>query len=197
MSSEEQILSSRTAQGPSWMIFFKRTVIVVVALHLLIGLISSYRAYFQVHSVNINSSGLLQEGLLIQTKVVSYGRTPVDLRLEIIQNGNVVGLQEHRVAANEFGFYDPRTQTELVLGTDNPAGIGSTGIWCSCITSDCGRPAPVDASPAALCARSQRQHQVVPSSEFRVSRSSSEFRVSGSKFRVRLRQTPVRTLPGV
>src|SRR5687767_1438175 len=112
MSSEEQILSSRTAQGPSWMIFFKRTVIVVVALHLLIGLISSYRAYFQVHSVNINSSELLQEGLLIQTKVVSYGRTPVDLRLEIIQNGNVVGLQEHRVAANEFGFYDPRTQTD-------------------------------------------------------------------------------------
>ena len=111
MDLDKQIFSSRTATDPRWMTFFKRTVIFIVAVHLLVGLIASYRAYFQVHSVNISTSEVLQEGSLIQTKVVTYGRTPVDVRLEVIQYGDVVSLQEHRVAANEFGFYDPRTQT--------------------------------------------------------------------------------------
>ena len=109
--SSEGIFSSRAAADPRWMILFKRLVIFVVALHLLIGLISSYRAYFQVHSVDISTNELLQDGSLIKTRVVSYGRTPVDVKLEIIQNGIVVKLHEQRVAANEFGFYDPRTQT--------------------------------------------------------------------------------------
>lgn len=112
MNPEEQIFSGRVAAPPRWMIIFKRTVILVIAFHLLIGLISSYRAYFQVHSLSISTSDVLQDGTLIQTKVVTYGRTPVDVRLELIQNGRAVTLHEQRVTANEFGFYDPRTQTD-------------------------------------------------------------------------------------
>ena len=111
MDSEEQIFNRRVASAPRWMLLFKRTVILVVALHLLIGIVSSYRAYFQVHSLNITTGNVLQQGSLIETKVVTYGRTTVDVRLDLIQKGRVVTLQEHRVAGNEFGFYDPRTQS--------------------------------------------------------------------------------------
>ena len=120
MSSEEQIFSNQVPAVPRWMTFFRRTVIFVVALHLLIGLISSYRAYFQVHSLKITTGNILQEGSLIQTDVVTYGRTPVDVRLELIQNGRVVNFHEHHVVANEFGFYDPRTQSDSFTAVITP-----------------------------------------------------------------------------
>ena len=120
MRSEDQIFSSRVPAVPRWMTFFKRTVIFIVAAHLLIGVVSSYRAYFQVHSVEIATAEVLQEGSPIQTKVVTYGRTPVDVRLELIQNGRAVNLQEHQVIANEFGFYDPRTQTDSFTAVLTP-----------------------------------------------------------------------------
>jgi hypothetical protein len=93
-------------------------------LHLLIGLISSYRAYFQVHSVKITTGNVLQEGSLIRTDVVTYGRTPVDVRLELIQNGRVVNFHEHHVLANEFGFYDPRTQSDSFTAVITPELLG-------------------------------------------------------------------------
>ena len=112
MDSEEQIFSRQVATAPRWMVLFKRTVIFVVALHLLIGIVSSCRAYFQVHSLNITAAAdVLQQGSLIETKVITYGRTTVDVRLELIQQGRVVSLHEQRVPGNEFGFYDPRTQS--------------------------------------------------------------------------------------
>lgn len=120
MSSEEQIFNSKVPAVPRWMTFFKRTVIFVVALHLLIGLISSYRAYFQVHSLKITTGNVLQEGSVIQTEVVTYGRTPVDVRLELIQNGRIVNFHEHHVVANEFGFYDPRTQSDSFTAVITP-----------------------------------------------------------------------------
>lgn len=101
----------RTAQ-PRWMTILKRIFLVVVALHLLLGLVSSYRAWFQIHSVTLNASDkVIREGSIIQTKVVSYGRSFTDVDLELIQGGSVVTLDRQRVPANEFGFYDPRTQS--------------------------------------------------------------------------------------
>lgn len=42
---------------------------------------------------------------------MSYGRSFTDVDLELIQGGSVVTLDRQRVPANEFGFYDPRTQS--------------------------------------------------------------------------------------
>jgi hypothetical protein len=109
MSSEEQIFNYE-ATDPRWLTITKRTILVVVAVHLLIGLISSYRAYYQIHSLEIFSKQVLQPSSVVQTKVVTYGRSFADVKLELIQGDLEVTLHEQRVTANEFGFYDPRTQ---------------------------------------------------------------------------------------
>ncbi|HKR60861.1 MAG TPA: hypothetical protein VJS64_14160 [Pyrinomonadaceae bacterium] len=94
-----------------WLVLLKRALLAVVAVHLIIGMISSYRAYFQVHSLDVHTSNVLQVGSVIQSDVVTYGRTAVDVRLELVQDEHAVTLQEQHLAGNEFGFYDPRTQS--------------------------------------------------------------------------------------
>ena len=111
MNSEEQIFRVRLETDPRWLTLLKRILLLIVAVHLVIGLISTYRAYFQIHSLELKSGNNLQSGSTINAKVVTYGRSFADVRLEIIQNGKVVNLHEEHVPANEFGFYDPRTQT--------------------------------------------------------------------------------------
>ncbi len=93
------------------MILLKRILVLIIAVHLLIGLISTYRAYYQIHSLNVTASDIVQPGSTIKTEVVTYGRSFADVRLELIQDGKALTLHEQHVAANEFGFYDPRTQT--------------------------------------------------------------------------------------
>ena len=109
MSSEERIFNYQ-ATDPRWLTITKRTILVVVAVHLLIGLISSYRAYYQIHSLDVFSNQVLEPGSVVHTKVVTYGRSFADVKLELIQGDLAVTLHEQRVTANEFGFYDPRTQ---------------------------------------------------------------------------------------
>lgn len=110
MSSGQEIFSPRVIAEPRWLTLLKRFLLLIVAFHLLVGLLSSYRAYYQIHSLDIVTNPVLQPGSVVQTKVVTYGRSFADVKLELIQDGLVVTLHEQRVAANEFGFYDPRTQ---------------------------------------------------------------------------------------
>lgn len=110
MSSGQEIFSPKVIAEPRWLTLLKRVLLLIVAFHLLVGLVSSYRAYYQIHSVDIFSSQVLEPGSVVQTKVVTYGRSFADVKLELIQGGHTIPLHEQRVAANEFGFYDPRTQ---------------------------------------------------------------------------------------
>lgn len=108
---EERIFKVELVPRSRWMALIKRVLLAIACAHLLIGLISTYRAYFQIHSLDITTAQVLQSGSNINTKVVSYGRTFGDVRLELVQNGKVLKLHDQHVRANEFGFYDPRTQT--------------------------------------------------------------------------------------
>ena len=92
------------------MVLLKR-ILLIIAVHLLIGLISTYRAYYQIHSLDVTTTDIVQPGSTIKTEVVTYGRSFADVRLELIQHGKTLTLHDQQVAANEFGFYDPRTQT--------------------------------------------------------------------------------------
>ena len=113
----EQMFATAITLESRWLLIIKRAMLCNVVFHLFIGAISSYRAYFQVHSLDLQANGILQDGAVVQSKVVTYGRSFVDVRLELIQNGQIATLQEQGVAANEFGFYDPRTQTSSISAT--------------------------------------------------------------------------------
>ena len=111
MNSEGQIFREHVEPYPRWMVLLKRVLLLIVLVHLVIGLISAYRAYFQIHSLELTTEHVLKSGSVIKTNVVTYGRSFADVRLELVQNGKAVQLYDQHVRANEFGFYDPRTQS--------------------------------------------------------------------------------------
>jgi hypothetical protein len=79
---------------------------------LLIGrMMSAYRAWYQVHRLELVSEASMHSGSVISTKVVSYARTTVTIRLELIQEGLARDLMRFEVAGNEWPFWNPRTRT--------------------------------------------------------------------------------------
>jgi hypothetical protein len=79
-------------------------------VYLVIGMISAYRAFYQVHNVEIQSDNVLRSGSAITTSVVSYARGPVDVRIELVQDGRSATVAAMRVRGNEWALFDPRTQ---------------------------------------------------------------------------------------
>jgi len=85
--------------------FVKRTFQVVVGAYLIIGLIAGYRAFYQVHSLDLNTSErVLRRGSTITTRVVTYARTPVSVRLELIQGSHSEDLSIRGVPDNDWAF---------------------------------------------------------------------------------------------
>jgi hypothetical protein len=92
------------------MTILKRIFVVLIAAFLIVGAISSYRAWYQVKSLNLNADLVLHNGSLVETGVVSYGRTPVDVRVELIQGSKSETIGEYSVRGNNWSFFDPRTR---------------------------------------------------------------------------------------
>lgn len=93
------------------LIFLKRVFVLVLGAFLVIGMIAAYRAWFQVKSLELQSTdSILRPGSSIQTTVVSYARTPVDVRLELIQGTHSETLAVQHVPDNDWAFFDPRTR---------------------------------------------------------------------------------------
>lgn len=88
----------------------KKIFVAVVALLLLIGAVSSHRAYYQVRSLEIKTGSSITAGSNFSTNVVTSGRTTVDVRVELVQGNRLQPLMTMRVRGNELGFFDPRQQ---------------------------------------------------------------------------------------
>ena len=91
-------------------VWLKRLFTLVIVVLLAIGMVSSYRAYVQVRSLELTAPGLLVEGSVIKTSVVTSGRTMADVEVDLIQGGHSARLLRLHVPGNELGFFDPRTQ---------------------------------------------------------------------------------------
>ena len=103
----------------------KRGIAVVIAVHVPLMLASGYRAYYQVHSLKLALSGdTLRVGTTLSTKVVSYARTPVDVVIEIDQDGHRERVAAQLVPGNFNAAYDPRPRgaTQSVVLTDEVLG---------------------------------------------------------------------------
>jgi hypothetical protein len=100
----------------------KTTFLVLVGAYLLLGASSAYRAFYQVHSLDLDSGAReLHAGSIVSTRIVSYARTHITVRLELIQGEVNEELASFIVAGNDWGFFDPRprreTQAVVVTGT--------------------------------------------------------------------------------
>ncbi|HVG31669.1 MAG TPA: hypothetical protein VM911_01255 [Pyrinomonadaceae bacterium] len=92
----------------------KKAILIFLAAFMLIGMVSSHRAYFQVRSLELHVDPVLRRGSSIEANVVSSGRTYADVELELRQGLYSERLAVQRVPANEYGFFDPRTQRALL-----------------------------------------------------------------------------------
>lgn len=92
MVSKEEMFTYRLPREASWFTFVKRALLIIAAAHLLIGLVSAYRVYFQIHSLKIVASDSVKAGSVIHTEVVTYGRTFATMQLELVQDGSAVSL---------------------------------------------------------------------------------------------------------
>ena len=92
-------------------VVLRRICTPLLAVYLVIGMIAAYRAWYQVRSLNLSTSNLiLRAGTNIESDVVSYARTPVDVRIELIQGTHIETISFQHVTDNEWAFFDPRNQ---------------------------------------------------------------------------------------
>jgi hypothetical protein len=91
-------------------VWLKRLFTLVIVLLLAIGLVSSYRAYVQVRSLELSAPGVLSEGSVVETSVVTSGRTMADVEVDLIQGSHSERLLRLHLPGNELGFFDPRTR---------------------------------------------------------------------------------------
>jgi hypothetical protein len=58
----------------------------------------------------LNAPTALSAGSIVQTSLVSSGRTTVDVEVDLVQGAYSERLIELQVRGNELGFFDPRTR---------------------------------------------------------------------------------------
>ena len=100
-------LAIRDARPILWL---KRLFVFVVVALLVIGAVSSHRAYFQVRSLELNAPHTLTAGAVVSTAVVGSGRTQVDVDVDLIQGTHSERLQHLHLTGNNLAFFDPRAQ---------------------------------------------------------------------------------------
>ena len=91
-------------------LWLKRLFVFVIVALLVIGAVSSHRAYFQVRSLELNAPHTLAAGSVVNTSVVGSGRTQVDVEVDLIQGTHSERLQHLHLTGNNLAFFDPRTQ---------------------------------------------------------------------------------------
>ena len=102
-------------------ILFKRAFKLLVGAYLVIGLMAGYRAWYQVKSLQLESTdAVLRSGSAIETTVVSYARTPIEVRLELVQGAHSETFAVQHIPDNTWAFLDPRSlqasQTAVLTG---------------------------------------------------------------------------------
>ena len=91
-------------------VWLKRLLVFVIVALVAVEIVASYRAYFQVQGLELSAPGALAEGSIVNTSVVTSGRTWVDVEVELIQATHSEKLFTLFVPKNNLGFFDPRTQ---------------------------------------------------------------------------------------
>ncbi len=106
---------------------------------LVVGGMSAYRAWVQVYSVTVvATSDTLRPGVTVRVSAVTSGRTPVDVRLELVRGSRVDTLGAWRLPNNGDPATDPRPRratfsrgflgAELASFGDGPALLRATAV---------------------------------------------------------------------
>ncbi|HEU0077237.1 MAG TPA: hypothetical protein VFQ76_06285 [Longimicrobiaceae bacterium] len=91
----------------------RRAALVVLAVPLAVATLSGWRAWVQVRSLELHAAApVLRGGSRLQARVVTSGRTFVDLRLELVQGTHAETLAVRQVPKNRDAATDPRSRRD-------------------------------------------------------------------------------------
>ncbi|HXQ69141.1 MAG TPA: hypothetical protein VN844_01575 [Pyrinomonadaceae bacterium] len=107
----------RDTRAIAWV---KRACLIVVSVYLVIGMIAACRALVQVRSLEVQSPDVLRQGSEVSATVVSYARVPLDMHIELVQDGHSEIIAVQRVPNNEWALLDPRTRESSVMTSLTP-----------------------------------------------------------------------------
>ena len=94
----------------------------VLVTYLLPGLFSSYRAWVQVHSLDlIVPRGEIQSGDTIRVRAVSWARTYVYVDLLLVQGNHTDTLATHEIPRNRNASIDPRWRRDSMAVVLTPS----------------------------------------------------------------------------
>jgi hypothetical protein len=116
MATGKLTFEQRAAAGGRLTRVALRVIVIVALVHVAIGGWSAYRAWVQVRLLELKVvTTTLRPGALSYVRVVTSGRTFVDVRLDLIQGSHTATLSDLRVAPSHDGFYDPRTRQGMMM----------------------------------------------------------------------------------
>ena len=94
----------------------------VLVLYVIPGLFSSYRAWVQIHSLDLAVAGReIRPGDTIRVNAVSWARTWVYVDLFLIQGTRTDTLATHEIARNRNPSIDPRWRRDSMTVVITPA----------------------------------------------------------------------------
>jgi hypothetical protein len=99
---------------PRWILW--PSIFLILLTYVLPGLFSSYRAWVQVHSLElIVPSSEIRGGDTIRVNTVSWARTWVDVDLVLVQGARAETLAVHQIPKNHNASIDPRWRRDSIL----------------------------------------------------------------------------------
>ena len=97
----------KDARPIAWL---KRGMTATIVALLVIGAVSSHRAYFQVRSLEVKAPSQLKDDSRVEVATVCSGRNMVDVVATLNQQEHAETLFNFRVPGNNLAFFDPRAQ---------------------------------------------------------------------------------------
>jgi hypothetical protein len=92
------------------------SIFLILLTYVLPGLFSSYRAWVQVHSLElIVPSSEIRGGDTVRVNTVSWARTWVDVDLVLVQGARAETLAVHQIPKNHNASIDPRWRRDSIL----------------------------------------------------------------------------------
>ena len=110
MQAKDAMFETAAIRDTRVIAWVKRACLIVVSVYLVIGMVAAYRALVQVRRFEIQSPDVLRPGSEVSAMVVSYARVPLDVQIELVQDGHSEIIAVHRVPKNEWSLLDPRTR---------------------------------------------------------------------------------------
>jgi hypothetical protein len=109
---------------PRSTILIKRAILAVILVLLPFFAMSSYRAWVQIKSLALLlPDSVLRDGATVQANVESWGRTFVELRIELIQGQRAETLAIKEVPRNGDPVFDVRSRRDSLVVTVAREGL--------------------------------------------------------------------------